>query len=165
MCGQEGHIFLAGELTGPSSYSPVKHVSLHDTWSATTRVEWYHGLKDMELFRNEVTAKGGKGLSTRCLKYKQVKAQIETSQFHNQIERFDMEDEQDKHLINHIAGMISLFILACGIPALIRIAELVGSQSIIIFLIALAMYLGYSMIWKIEKKVRSKRLAERNVGI
>ena len=43
MYGQEGHICLAGDLNGPGSYSPVKHNSLHDTWSATTRVDWYEG--------------------------------------------------------------------------------------------------------------------------
>jgi hypothetical protein len=95
-------------------------------------------------------------------KYKSIKAQIETSHFNDQRKRFELEDEQDKHLILHIGNMIGLFILACGIPALIRIADSFGPVSLFFF-IPFTYYLAGSMTIAFKKKVENKRLTERNL--
>ena len=38
-------------------------------------------------------------------------------------ELIKLEDEQDEQLQMHIASMINLFVLACGIPGLIRLVK------------------------------------------
>ena len=47
-------------------------------------------------------------------------------EFKSQRELLSLEDEQDKYLTIHIISMINLFVFACGIPALMRLGEVIG---------------------------------------
>jgi hypothetical protein len=92
--------------------------------------------------------------------YKRVKTQIESLQYTSQGELYSLQDEQDKHLSSHILCMINLFVLACGIPALIRVVEVIGFVWLPL-LIAVLYFLSYSIAKPIMRKLYTKR-AERN---
>ena len=96
-------------------------------------------------------------------KFKEIKAQLEASSQEDidQDERFRLEDEQDKQLIIHISQMFILFFLACGIPALMRMADSLGTLSLVLFII-LFCFLAFSVSKVFEDKILSKRRAERD---
>ena len=95
--------------------------------------------------------------------FQKTKARLQAGEYATPEEKRELEDAQDHHLIMHVANMASLFAMACGIPALIRITETIG-QAYLVPLIALAYGLGLGMIWPIRKKIKAKRMAKRGEG-
>jgi hypothetical protein len=96
-------------------------------------------------------------------RFQKVKAKIEAGEFENQRELLSLEDEQDQHLAIHITSMINLFVLACGIPALIRLGEAIGNIVLLPSIIILYS-VSYFMARPIMEKMRTKRASERGVG-
>ena len=61
----------------------------------------------------------------------------------------------------HIQSMIGLFVLACGIPALLRVCDMIGYGYLPIFLIIVRV-LAYSMARPVLKRIEDKRTSEKN---
>ncbi|KAL7523473.1 hypothetical protein ACHAWF_000538 [Thalassiosira exigua] len=59
-------------------------------------------------------------------RYQEIKARIETGDYQTEAELLELKDEKDEKLRVHIWSMIPLFILACGIPALMRVCDKIG---------------------------------------
>lgn len=101
--------------------------------------------------------------------YKAVKRRIEEGDYGESDSGCDLEellaleDEQDAHLSLHIRAMVNLFVMACGIPALIRVCERIGN-AYLLPLIATTYVLGYFMTKPIATRMKAKRLAERYAG-
>lgn len=92
-------------------------------------------------------------------RYQQVKAKIEAEEYQNQQELLTLEDEQDEHLRTHITSMINLFVLACGIPGLVR---LVGINPVYLLPSIIGLYcVSYFMSQPIKKRMRAKRASQR----
>lgn len=75
---------------------------------------------------------------------------------------FALEDELDRHLTDHVKWMLNLFVMACGIPAIIRLAEMIGTASIFP-LIATTYCLGLGMERPIRARIQRKRAMERGL--
>ena len=73
-----------------------------------------------------------------------------------------MQDEQDKQLSLHIENMVALFVMACGIPALIRISE--AYEIHILILIGIANVLNIVMAKPLLNGIKSRRLNERDAS-
>jgi len=98
-------------------------------------------------------------------RFQKVKAQIDACEYVDNEELCALQDEQDEHLGNHVEYMINLFLLACGIPAMIRIVEPIGFIYLPIFII-IAFCLRSLMIRSFLQKIKAKRDSERNgVGV
>lgn len=67
-----------------------------------------------------------------------------------------LEKKKDTHLENHILNMIGLFVLACGIPAMIRLGTVLGNNYLP-FLILGQYYAGYKMAEPFVKKIKDSR--------
>lgn len=87
--------------------------------------------------------------------YQEVKFLIETSTFKNPEERNTLEKEQEIHLSNHIVAMIRLFVLACGIPALMRVGETIGNKYLPILFLFIY-FLSYFLCKTFLKKMKFK---------
>ena len=94
-------------------------------------------------------------------KFQMIKAQISAGDYRNKDELELLKDEQDAQLKTHIQCMIRLFVLACGIPALLRICDIVGYGYLPIFLI-IVYSLTYFMTRPFVKRIEDKRTSERN---
>ena len=92
-------------------------------------------------------------------RYQKVKAKIEAEEYQNQQELLTLEDEQDEHLSNHITWMINLFVLACGIPAMVRLAG-IDPMYLIPSIISLY-FVSYFMAQPIKERVKAKRVFQR----
>ena len=93
-------------------------------------------------------------------KYKEIKAKLEASLYMDEEERLLLEDEQDKCLIIHIDAMFALFFLACGIPALIRMVDSIGTLWLLLFII-LAYFCATVLTKSYADKILGKRCTER----
>ena len=95
--------------------------------------------------------------------FQQIKARIEAKEYQtNQPEELiKLKDEQDEQLQMHIASMINLFVLACGIPGLIRLVKL----SLILLLPAIVgmKYLSVFMARSFVEKIKTKRESGRGL--
>ncbi len=93
-------------------------------------------------------------------KFQMIKAQIIAEEYGNREELLLLEDEQDAQLMTHIQSMIRLFVLACGIPALLRVCDVVGYGYLPILLI-IVYSLAYFMARPFSKRIQDKRNSER----
>jgi len=84
-------------------------------------------------------------------------------EFKSQRELLSLEDEQDKYLTIHIISMINLFVFACGIPALMRLGEVIG-YIFLLPLITIMPCVSYFMVRPIIERMRTKRASERGAG-
>ncbi len=91
-----------------------------------------------------------------------MRAKIEAEEYQNQQELFALEDEQDEHLSIHIINMINLFVLACGIPGLIRLIGAIGGIFLLPSIIGIY-YLSFFMTQPIMEKMKAKRASERGL--
>jgi len=96
-------------------------------------------------------------------RFQKVKAKIEAGEFENQRELLSLEDEQDEYLVIHITSMINLFVFACGIPALMRLGEVIG-YIFLLPLITIMPCVSYFMVRPIIERMRTKRASERGAG-
>ena len=55
--------------------------------------------------------------------FQNIKLRISSGEYNSEEKLIALQDEKDKQLSLHIENMVVLFIMACGIPALIRISE------------------------------------------
>ena len=94
-------------------------------------------------------------------KFQMIKTQISAGDYRDNDELELLKDEQDAHVMTHIKCMIRLFVLACGIPALLRICDIVGYGYLPIFLI-IVYSLTYFMTHPFVKRIEDKRTSERN---
>ena len=94
-------------------------------------------------------------------KFQMIKTQINAGAFRDEDELELLKDEQDALLKTHIQCMVRLFVLACGIPALLRICDVVGYGYLPIFLI-IVYALTYFMTRPFVKRIEDKRASERN---
>lgn len=94
-------------------------------------------------------------------RFQKIKAQIEASEYNTQQELDTLQEQQDNHLSDHILCMINLFVLACGIPALIRVVDAIGYGWLPILLVSLY-FLSYYMAKPFVEKMKKKREEERN---
>ena len=97
--------------------------------------------------------------SIRC--YKNIKAQIRAGEYKKREELMLLQDKRDEQLTIHIQSMINLFVLACGIPALIRICDAFGYIYLPLLLLV-AYGLSYCMARPYLKRIKDKRTSERN---
>mmetsp|Transcript_39597 Transcript_39597/g.67443 ORF Transcript_39597/g.67443 Transcript_39597/m.67443 type:complete len:239 (-) Transcript_39597:598-1314(-) len=116
-----------------------------------------------------ITFGGFSQIYTQIVGYKaikrsqEIKAKIGAHEYKNEEELFALQDEQDAQLNDHIQSMIGLFVLACGIPALMRICDIVSYNYLPIF-IGLAYSLSYVMSYPFAKRIRANRLSERGAA-
>lgn len=96
-------------------------------------------------------------------KFQMIKAQINAGEYKDREELVLLQDEQEAQLTAHIQSMIRLFVLACGIPALLRICDVVGYGYLPLFLI-IVYSLTYFMTRPFLKRMEDKRTSERNHG-
>jgi len=89
------------------------------------------------------------------LRYRTFKAKIENGEYNTQEELHSLQDSQDKYLTSHITSMMQLFGLACGIPALMRVAEVFDSDILLPILILLAFFLTYFMARPLTEKIKT----------
>ena len=69
--------------------------------------------------------------------FQDIKRQISSGEYKNNEKELNLlRKEQDKQLSTHVECMIRLFVLACGIPALIRISDAYEIHLLILFGIA-----------------------------
>jgi len=114
-----------------------------------------------------ITFGGIQQMVAQCKGYKairsfqNIKAQIESGEY-NKEELIALQDEQDKQLSIHIENMVALFIMACGIPALIRISE--AYEIHILILIGIANVLNIAMAKPLLNGIKTKRLNKRNLS-
>lgn len=94
-------------------------------------------------------------------KYQKIKADIESCKYDNQDELFALQDDKDKYLDMHITCMVQLFIIACSIPGIIRIAKAFDNYFLIPIIIMIAYCLCYIMASPIRNRIKAKRIAER----
>ena len=94
-------------------------------------------------------------------KFQMIKAQINAGDYRDKVELELLKDEQDAQLTTHIQCNTRLFVLACGIPALLRICDVVGYGYLPIFLI-IVYSLTYFMTRPFVKRIEDKRTSERN---
>ena len=94
-------------------------------------------------------------------KFQMIKAQIRAGEYRDREELVLLTDEQDTQLTVHIQSMIGLFVLACGIPALLRVCDMIGYGYLPIFLIIVRV-LAYSMARPVLKRIEDKRTSEKN---
>ncbi len=94
-------------------------------------------------------------------KFQMIKAQISAGAFRDEDELELLKDEQDAQMTTHIQSMIRLFVLACGIPALLRICDIVGYGYLPIFFV-IVKSLTYFMTHQFIKRIEGKRTSERN---
>ena len=87
--------------------------------------------------------------------FQNVKVQIESGEY-NKEELIALQDEQDKQLSIHIENMVALFVMACGIPALIRISE--AYEIPILILIGIANVLNVVMAKPLLNGIKTRRL-------
>lgn len=92
--------------------------------------------------------------------YQNIKVQISSGEY-NKEELIALQDEQDKHLSLHIENMVALFVMACGIPALIRISEAYDIH--ILILIGIANILNIAMSKPLLNGIKTRRVTEQNV--
>mmetsp|Transcript_28404 Transcript_28404/g.76944 ORF Transcript_28404/g.76944 Transcript_28404/m.76944 type:complete len:252 (+) Transcript_28404:105-860(+) len=97
------------------------------------------------------------------VRYKAVKERIQDGDYTDREELLALEDELDDNLIAHVIAMVNLFVMACGIPALIRLGARIGNVYLLP-LIAATYCLGYFMTRPILTRMKAKRLAERCGG-
>mmetsp|Transcript_1774 Transcript_1774/g.2757 ORF Transcript_1774/g.2757 Transcript_1774/m.2757 type:complete len:242 (+) Transcript_1774:36-761(+) len=91
-------------------------------------------------------------------RFQNIKAQIDAGEYKNEDERMALQEDRDAQLKIHITSMINLFVLACGIPALIRICDGIGYAYIPI-LVIVANCLSYFMARPFLKKMESSSIA------
>ena len=94
--------------------------------------------------------------------FSNIKAQISSGKYKDKEELIALQDEQDKQLSIHIENMVALFIMACGIPALIRISEAYDIH--ILVLIGIANVLNVLMAKPLLNGIKTKRLNKRNLS-
>mmetsp|Transcript_21123 Transcript_21123/g.38218 ORF Transcript_21123/g.38218 Transcript_21123/m.38218 type:complete len:237 (+) Transcript_21123:40-750(+) len=95
-------------------------------------------------------------------RFQKIKAQIGACKYTNEEELIALQDEQDAQLKIHVQSMINLFVLACGIPALMRICEAISYTYLPILLI-IVYCLSYLMARTFLEKIKAKRFSERNI--
>lgn len=100
-------------------------------------------------------------------RFQQTKTQIENGEYKDQEELHALQDKQDGYLKGHIMYMVNLFVLACGIPGLIRLAQASSSAvkngfaiSLPILIIA-AIVVSELMAKTYLRRMQAKRAAER----
>ena len=93
--------------------------------------------------------------------FQNIKVQIESGEYNSEEKLIALQDEKDKQLSIHIENMVALFIMACGIPALIRISE--AYEINILILIGIANVLNVAMAKPLLNGIKARRLNERNV--
>lgn len=106
-------------------------------------------------------------------KYQAIKAQVlaattssnssttaSTTTTMSQDELWKLQDEQDQQLEIHVTSMVTLFVLACGIPGLIRLIEKLGSVYLFPSLVGIY-YLAFVMAKPILERIQAKRALER----
>lgn len=91
--------------------------------------------------------------------FKNIKLQITSGEYKSE-ELKVLQDEQDKNLSLHIENMVALFVMACGIPAFIRISE--AYEINILILIGIANVLNVLMAKPLLNGIKTRRLTERN---
>mmetsp|Transcript_54116 Transcript_54116/g.114971 ORF Transcript_54116/g.114971 Transcript_54116/m.114971 type:complete len:231 (+) Transcript_54116:52-744(+) len=96
-------------------------------------------------------------------RFQKIKAQIAACEYKSEQELLALQDEQDAQMKVHVQSMMNLFVLACGIPALMRICDAAGYAYLPLLLI-LAFCLSHLMTRPFLEKMKATRLSERNVG-
>ena len=94
--------------------------------------------------------------------FRAMKARIAAGEYENEEELASLEGEQDERLKIHIELMVNLFVLACGIPALMRICDAVGYGYLPLFL-ALVFGLSHFMARPFLRKMEAALPSEGNV--
>lgn len=102
-------------------------------------------------------------------KFQNLRDQIKRGDYESQQEKEELEDKQDKALIFHVGFMIPLFVLACGIPAIVRIAKTIENNAgvkhgfaimlPILHVVAVAVSRAYAKSYR--SKIHAKRAEQR----
>jgi len=92
--------------------------------------------------------------------FQKIKLQISSGKYKDKEEVIALHDEQDKQLSIHIENMVALFVMACGIPALIRISE--AYEIHILILIGIANILNFVMAKPLLNGIKTRRIKERD---
>ena len=94
--------------------------------------------------------------------FQNIKGQISSGEYNSEEKLIALQDEQDKQLSIHIENMIGLFVMACGIPALIRISE--SYEINILILIGIANVLNIAMAKPLLNGIKTRRIDKRGVS-
>ena len=92
--------------------------------------------------------------------FRNIKLQIVSGEYKGEKELIILQDEQDKQLSIHIENMVALFVMACGIPALIRISE--AYEINILILIGIANVLNIAMSKPLLNGIKTRRIDDRD---
>jgi len=87
--------------------------------------------------------------------FQNIKLQIASGKYKGK-ELKVLQDEQDKQLSIHIENMVALFVMACGIPAFIRISE--AYEINILILIGIANVLNVVMAKPLLNGIKTRRI-------
>lgn len=91
-------------------------------------------------------------------RYQAVSAEIAAAS--NETPTKELRDARDEHLVAHVDNMIGLFVLACGIPGVIRLAEVLGGNNWLFPLIVFAYATAFWLSRHLQAKIKRKRVEE-----
>lgn len=94
--------------------------------------------------------------------FQNIKLRISSGEYNSEEKLIALQDEKDKQLSLHIENMVALFIMACGIPALIRISE--AYKIHILILIGIANVLNVTMAKPLLNGIKTRRIDKRSVS-